>query len=205
MTEDKRRRIGILGVAIGAALFTIGVLIAHFTGLPTQDAVGRDIYSWIPRCAFFENDPATCWMIPTSGQLIAFLGSQIALGGVIMGWIYGHRVTWALATVSAFLFTLEMLILFGIVPNQFLGLAQGTLDWSQQKTFLTIPRWLMLNNEVSISYGALKDMIAAGYSTTMLIVVAVGAYQLQERSKRAGQPATPGSSVYGRPVVKGRG
>lgn len=203
MTEDKRRRIGIIGVVFGLALLFAGVMIAHFTNLPLTDSVGRPIYDWIPRCVFFENDPQSCWVLPILGGATAVLGSQIAIAAIVFGWIYGRTLTWALATVGAFLFTLEMIILLGIVPNQFLNLAQGTLDWSERKTVFTIPKWLVLNNHVALSYGTLKDLIAAGYSTTVLAAVAVGAYQWQERGKRAGRPKPTSTSMWGRPVTKG--
>jgi hypothetical protein len=203
VTEHKRRRIGVIAVTAGLALLAAGVLVSHFTNLPLTDSVGRPIYSWIPRCVFFESNPETCWVLPTLGGALAVLGSQIAMAGIVFGWIYGRPLTWALATVGAFLFTLEMIILFGIVPNQWLSLAQGTLDWSGRKTVFTIPKWLVLNNNVSLSYGALKDMIAAGYSTTVLAAVAIGAYKWQERGKKAGQPAKTSTSMWGRPVVKG--
>ncbi len=203
MNEQRRRRIGVIGVSLGTVMLIVGVAIAHFTDLPLQDSVGRDIYSWIPRCAFFENDPNACWALPYTGMGIAFLGSQIAMAAMVYGWIYERPMTWALATVAAFLFTLEMMILFGIVPNQWLNLTQGTLEWTHQKIAFTIPRWLVLNNDVSISYGVLKDAISGGYSAGVLGGVAVAAYQIQERSKRKGEPIPPTSSVYGRPVVKG--
>ena len=87
--------------------------------------------------------------------------------------------------------------------NQWLALAQGTLNWNDQRILFTVPRWLILNNEINISYGVIKEMIAAGYSTMVLVGVAVGAYQLQERAKRADQPKPVVVSSYGRPVVKG--
>ena len=203
MTDDKRRRIGTIGVVVGLALLVAGVVIAHFTNLPLTDSVGRPIYDRIPRCVFFENDPQSCWVLPILGGATAVLGSQIAIAAIVFGWIYGRPLTWALATVGAFLFTLEMIILLGIVPNQFLNLAQGTLDWSERKTVFTIPKWLVLNNNVSLSYGTLKDLITAGYSTTVLAAVAVGAYQWQERGKRAGRPKPTTTSMWGRPVTKG--
>jgi hypothetical protein len=203
VTEQRRRRLGIAGVTLGTLLLAVGVAINHFTGLPDVDSVGRPIYDWIPRCAPFENDPARCWVLPYTGMGIALLGSQIAMAAIWFGWIYERTLTWALATLAAFLFTLEMLILLGMVPNQWLNLAQGTLEWSGQRTALTIPKWLVLNNNVEISYGVLKDVISGGWSATVLGGVAVTAYQLQERAKRKGQPAQPTSSPYGRPVVKG--
>lgn len=202
VTEQKRRRIGIIGLGAGLALVAVGVVIAHFTALPSFDGVGRPIVSWVPRCMFFE-EAGRCWVLPLTGGAIAILGSQIAIAAVVFGWIYERRLTWALATVGAFLFTLEMIILLGVVPNQWLSLAQGTLDWSERKILFEVPRWLVLNNSISISFGMLKDVIAAGYSTTVLAAVAVGAYRWQERGKRAARPKPAVTSVYGRPVVKG--
>lgn len=204
MTETKRTRLGIGAVALGSVMFVFGVLLAHFAGLPPTDDVGRELYSFIPRCALFE-DPAagTCWIVPTTGQIIAFLGSQLILGGIVFAYVYEREMTWARATVGAAIFTLEMLILFGVVPNQWLALTQGTFEWTSQKVAFTIPKWLVLNNDVSISYGVIKDVVAGGYSAALLGAVAVGAYQWQERAKRKGQPKPVELSTYGRPVVKG--
>lgn len=201
MTEEQRQRIGVVGLVVGAALFIFGVLAAHFTGLSETNNVGQEIYPQIPRCAWFET--GACWVIPMTSKLIAFVGSQIALAALVFGWIWKRPMTWARATVGAFLFTLEMIILLGIVANEWLSLTQGELAWTEQKTLVTIPKWLMLNNELSISYGVVKELVVAGYSTTVLIAVAVGAYRLQERAKRADQPKPQVVSGYGRPIVKG--
>ena len=134
--------------------------------------------------------------------IAVLLQAPIAIAALVFGWIWKRPMTWARATVSAMLFTLEMIILLGIVANEWLGLAQGTLDWTEQRILVAIPKWLVLNNEVKISYGAVKDMIVAGYSTAVLIAVAVGAYQLQERAKKADQPKPQVISGYGRPIVK---
>ena len=203
MTEQQRRKWGIVGVVVGSLMLVVGVLAAHFTGLPELDSIGREIHPSIPRCAPFEDDPNACWMLPTASQGLALLGSQIAMLGIVVGWIWERKLTWALATVGAFLFTLEMLILFGVVPNQWLNLTQGTFEWTEQKVAFTIPKWLVLNNNVSISYGVIKDAVAGGYAAGVLGAVAVGAYQLQERAKKAGQPRPPVFSEYGRPVVRG--
>ncbi|MDX1449773.1 MAG: hypothetical protein R3246_12010 [Acidimicrobiia bacterium] len=205
MTSERRQRLGWVGVVVGGFLLVMGVLVAHFTNLPLTDSVGREIYSWIPRCAPFENDPNSCWMVPTLGQATAFLGSQLMVAGIVFGWLFDRPLTWARATVGAFLFTLEVMLFFAIVPNQMVALMQGTFEWTSQKNFITIPPWLVLNNNVSISYGTLKDLLVAGYATTMLVAFLVVAYQYQERMKRRGQPPPTTTSVYGRPVVKGGG
>lgn len=203
MSDRLKKRLGIAGVVIGTGLLVGGTVMAHLTHLPVTDSVGRAIFPHIPRCAFFEPDPNACWVLPTLGQSLAFVGSQLLIAGIVIGWIFDRPLTWALAAVAAFLFTLEMIILFGIVPNEMLAITQGPLEWTGQKIAFTIPPWLVLNNDVSISYGVLKDMIVAGYATTVLIALIVGAYQLQEWNKRRGEPKAPLLSQYGRPVVKG--
>lgn len=205
MTSERRQRLGWVGIVVGAFLLIVGVLAAHFTNLPVKDSVGREIYSWIPRCTPLESNPNSCWILPTLGHSTAFLGSQLMVAGIVFGWLFDRPLTWARATVGAFLFTLEVMVLFAIVPNQMVALMQGTFEWTSQKNFVTIPPWLVLNNSVSISYGTLKDLLVAGYATTILVAFLVVTYQYQERMKRRGQPPPTTTSVYGRPVVKGGG
>jgi hypothetical protein len=202
VSEQTRKRVGWTGVGAGLVLFVAGAIAAHFTGLAATDSLGRELYPGIPRCAWFE-EAGSCWVIPTSMQLLAFLGSQLAVAGILIGWIVGRPLTWARATVGAMLTTLEAIVLFGIVPNQFLSLAQGVWQWTYQKEWVTLPEWLFLNNRVSISFGVLKDIISGTYSAVLLGAVAVGAYRLQERAKRARRPQPQPVSNYGRPLVKG--
>ncbi|HUG75582.1 MAG TPA: hypothetical protein VMM81_07950 [Acidimicrobiia bacterium] len=202
MSDRLKKRLGIVGVVAGAVLLIGGTLLAHFTALPATDAIGQRIYPSIPRCLWFE-EAGSCWILPTLAQSTAFLGSQVLMAGIVIGWIFDRKMTWALATIGAFLFTLEVIILFGIVPNEMLALFQGRLEWSSRRIFLTIPPWLVLNNTVQISYDTLKDLVVAGYATTMLVLFMVVPYQVQEWSKRRGEPKPPTTSLYGRPVVKG--
>lgn len=205
MSDVVKKRIGLAAVAVGAILLIVGTVMAHFTGLATHDAVGRPIYPNIPRCLWFEGEESACWIVPTIFQTTAFIGSQILMVGIFIGWIFERRMTWALATVAAFIFTVEIIVIFGIVPNEMLALFQGPLDWSDQRIFWTVPTWLVLGNDVQISYAVLKDMVVAGFTTTMLVVLLVGTYQAQEWSHRRGQPKPPSTSLYGRPVTRGGG
>ena len=200
MSEQRRLRIGVAGSGAGLVLLAVGILAAHFTGLPGTNAVGQEIYPHIPRCL-----GDACWILPTFGQLIALVGSQVLLAAIVYGWVLGRPLTWASATVAAMVFTVEMLIVFGVVPNQWLAIAQGDLEWTGQKIWFTVPKWLVLNNDVGISYGALKDVISGGYSALMLVVVVVGAYRIQEHTKRGETAPTPAPpvSAYGRTLVKG--
>lgn len=202
MTEQRRVRLGIVGVIAGLLLLVLGILMAHFTGLAETNDVGQEIYPKIPRCLPFEDGPAKCWILPTTGQIIGLLGSQVLFAAIVFGWVLGRPLTWSRATLAAFIFTTEMLVLFGVVPNQWLALTQGTFEWTGQKIAFTLPRWLMLNNEVSISYGVIKDVVSGGYSALVLGAVAVGAYRLQERAKKADVPPPPRFSSYGRPLVE---
>jgi hypothetical protein len=202
VSDRLKKRLGIIGVVAGSILLIGGTLLAHFTALPTTDAIGQRVYPSIPRCLWFE-EAGSCWVLPTLSQATAFLGSQVIMAGIVIGWIFDRKMTWALATIAAFLFTLEVIILFGIVPNEMLALFQGRLEWSSRRIFLTIPPWLVLNNTVQISYDTLKDLVVAGYATTMLVLFMVVPYQVQEWNKRRGDPKPPSTSLYGRPVVKG--
>ena len=176
-------------------LFTTvaGFLFAHFTGLDEFDNIGREIYPSIPRG----------WVWELAGQAVSVGGALLALAGITLAFLYGRTMTWARASLGAALFTALMLILFGIIPNQWLTLAQGEWEWTSAKIFVTLPDWLVLNNEVAISYEVVKDGILQGYVVNLLVVIVVAMYQWQEREKRraAGPPPKP-VSAYGRPVTK---
>ncbi len=181
MREQRRLRIGVAGVGIGLALLIVGVLMAHFTGLPETNGTGQDIYPHIPRCLSSETVGA-CWVLPTTGQFIGFIGSQILLAAIIYGWILGRPLTWAGATVGAMILTLELIILFGIIPNQWLKLTGDTLDW-----------------------GVIRNAAAAGYGAVMLGAITFGAYKLQRPAEQqpTDRPSPPKLSHYGRTLVKG--
>lgn len=182
MPERKRLRIGVAGIGIGLILLTVGVLMAHFTGLPETNDLGRDIYPHIPRCLSIENAGA-CWVLPTTGLFIGFIGSQILLAAIAYGWILGRPLTWAGATVGAMILTLELIILFGIIPNQWLVLTGETLDW-----------------------GVIRVLGVAGYGAVMLGVITFAAYKLQGQAERLpadGPPPPPRLSHYGRTIIKG--
>lgn len=192
MTDRKRVLVGVGGLAAGLAVFTVGIVIAHFTNLPKFDAQGNEVLPSIPRG----------WQLYTLGQLTAVGGSQIMIGAVVFGWLWERPLTWVRATVAALLGWIQLVLYFGIIPSEMLNLAQGPLEWTSRTAF-TIPKWLVLNNEVSISYSALKDAIVAGYYTNAFIALVVGIYMAQEWiKKRREAPVVTAVSDYGRPMQK---
>jgi len=137
----------------------------------------------------------------TLAQLVALGGVLISMAGATYGFIWQRPLTWARAMLGALLFAGLMFILFAIIPNEFLTLTQATLEWTPQKTFLVVPPILVLNNEVSISLAVVKDMISAGYATTLLILIPVIMYKWQEREKKNQDVVKPEPvSRYGRPL-----
>ncbi len=193
MDERKRRNLGIAAVAVGLVVLTVGVLWAHFTGLPEVDGLGQEIYPAIPRH----------WTLVLIGQITALAGGQLAIIGVVLAYLYDRPLTWARASVGAALFTLQMMILFGIIPNEWLTLTQSELEWTPQRVAFTIPPWLVLNNDIQISYSAIKDIVSGTYSAIVLVGTAGIMIRWQERQKQLQSGPPPVEiSEYGRPLVK---
>lgn len=187
---DRKLLIGLAITALGVLVALAGAFVVHGAEAPDVNELGERIYDWVPRG----------WQTATGGQLVSVGGVLLAIAGLTYGLVYDRPLTWARATIGATLFVSVMLILFGIVPNQWLTLTQSTLEWTPQKTFIVLPSGLVLNNEVSISYAALKDMIAGGYAAVILIGTAVVMVMWQDHQKRAKEPKPQPISEYGRPM-----
>jgi hypothetical protein len=193
LTDVQRQRIGIAGLVVGMAIFTFGFMAAHFTGLSAENSIGVEQYPFVPRG----------WQWVIGSKTIALIGGQMMVIAVVFGWLFDRTMTWARAAVGATLFTLEIMVFFAIIPNEWLGLTQGEFEWTSQNVAFTLPGFLVLNNEVSISYGAIKDVVSGTYSAVLLVVVLVGIVKAQEWSQSRHEPKPPRLSKYGRPVVKG--
>ena len=184
-----RYRNGLISIVSGLGGMTIGVIIAHFAGFPKGEVI--DYFNWIPRG----------WLPQTIGQLMAFGASQLLLLGMVLVVWNQKELTWAKATYFAFLTWIEMSILLGIVPSEWLNLAQGPLEWTGQRDFIQFPPILFLGNEISLSLGALKDIIQVGISQGFLVAVIIGGYLIQDlnNAKERGKTRI---SDYGKKVVK---
>ncbi|VAV98865.1 hypothetical protein MNBD_ACTINO01-206 [hydrothermal vent metagenome] len=184
---------GIALILLGLVVTIVASIVAHMAGSAQVDEFGRQIFPGVPRG----------WQMVTLAQLVAVGGVLLSMAGATYGFIWQRPLTWSRAMLGALLFAGLMFILFAIIPNEFLTLTQATLEWTPQKTFLVIPSFLVLNNEVSISLAVVKDMISAGYATTLLILIPVLMYKWQEREKKPDVVKPEPVSLYGRPLRAG--
>ena len=193
MTEQRRKLIGIGGLVIGSLVVAAGLTVAHFTNLPAEDALGNEVLPSIPRG----------WQLYTLGQLTAVAGTQIMVLAAAFAWLWEKPLTWVRAAVGSLLAWFELVLFFGIIPSEMLNLAQGPLEWTSRTAF-TFPRWLVLNNDVSVSWLTVKDALVAGYYTNAFVVLIVGVYMAQEWIKnRANAAPVVEISTWGRPMRKG--
>lgn len=193
MTERKQLIAGLGLVLLGIIVAIVFSFLVHTAEADEFNEFGEAIFVGFPRG----------WVPALIAQTIALGGVLLSMAGIALAFLYKRQLTWARAMIGALLFAALMFVLFAIVPNQMLTIFQSTLEWTPQKIFLTVPPWLVLGNDLSISYAALKDMIVAGYVTTLLILLPVVMYQWQERSKKADEPKPEPVSNYGRPMRAG--
>lgn len=187
--QRKRNLYGSAGMVVGLVVTTIGLFVAVYFGNESlvADSQLGNVARWVP---------------VTIGQIIAVGGSQFLILGAFLVWVTGKPMTWARAGVATFLTWYQLILYYGIIPSEWLNLTQGPLGWTSQKIFLTIPPALVLNNDIEISFAALKDMISGGYHAVVLGLGILIAYKIQGFGQ--GEPSAPAEveSPYGRPLAK---
>lgn len=203
LSDSRRKAIGGGLLIIGLIGLVLGIIWIHWSQLPqTQIVDGEtvpvvvDYLNWFPRGMFWKG----------VGYLIVLGATTMILIGAAFLWVLNQPMTWARATFAAFIGFIALVFYFGMVPSEWLNFAQTDLNWSNQREALAIPPVLVLGNNVSISYAAIKDSIQMGYSLGMLAVAGVLAIQIQKMKE--GRPASAAApaekkSPYGRPLVKG--
>jgi hypothetical protein len=203
LSASQRNRAGAAMLAGGTLLMAIAVILVHFAGFPEEEFIDGAFVPVVVEPAIFDAIPRG-WFPKSVGYLLAFGASQLMIVGAAFLWVLNQKMTWARASFAAFLVWMEFVVIFGIVPSEWLNLSQTDLDWSPTRIFLTIPEWLILGNEIQISYAALKDMISGGYNLVALVLAGVVAYKLQDIGKPRPASAAKKEAVspYGRPLVR---
>ncbi len=193
LTDRKKLAIGLTGIVIGTITAIAASVFVHAAEAPLVDAYGNDLYPAIPRG----------WVPATIGQLVAIGGVITVIAGATLAFVFGRPLTWARAAIGAALFTGLMLVLFAVIPNQFVTLAQSSLDWTPQKILLTIPPALVLGNEVSISYATFQQMIIGGYPVVLVGIIVTVMVRWQIRGRAIDKPKPTPVSSFGRPMRDG--
>lgn len=195
LSDSRRKSIGWGLLALGFVTLVVGVLWIHYTALPPEQDAG--FFNWVHRHHILKG----------IGYLVVFAASQMLIVGALFVWVLNQTMTWARAVFAALVTWFELVLIFGMVPSEWLSFAQTDLDWSSQRPAVVVPPWLVLGNDVQISYGAIKDSISMGYHIVMLGAAAVFGLQLQRM--RQGPPPSAErpqlQSPYGRPLVRGEG
>ena len=206
-SSKEQRRLTLMGVGLmlmGAAVSLLGGLLVHFTGSPELNSLGEPIFTAFPRS----------FILVAFAQIVSLSGVLILLAGMVVAFVYQRDMTWARASIAAFVFTSVSMILFGIIPNQWLTFAQAELQWDgsplvsfigcpeeQRLACLTLPGSIVGGNQLEISWAALKDAISGGYAVAALGGVAVAIVKMQTwaKDRRDAPPPAP-ISEYGRPL-----
>lgn len=204
LTDSQRLKAGTALLVLGTLLMGVAVVWVHYSGLPLQALIDGDFVPLVVEPAIFNGIPRG-WLPKSLGYLTALGASQMMVIGGFFIWVLNKPMTWARASIAATLTWMEFVILFGIVPSEWLNLSQTDLDWSPQRVAFEIPSWLILGNDVSISFAALKDAVSAGYNTGLLVAAPVFAIMIQKI--KDGRPAKGAveapKSPYGRTLRKG--
>lgn len=199
MEERRRRILGSALLGVGTLLLAVAVVIVHYSLLVREEILDG---ATVPIDVGPLGDiiPHNIW-VKFAGYLLALAASQMMILGGLFLWVLNQKMTWARATVAAFLTWVELVLLFGIVPSEWLNFSQTDLDMSPAKIALVLPRWLVLGNDVAISQAALKDMVSMGYHMVMLGLGAILGFKIQDIGKPAPPEPEP-VSPYGRPLIK---
>ncbi|MDX1449117.1 MAG: hypothetical protein R3246_08660 [Acidimicrobiia bacterium] len=204
LTDSQRLKAGTALLVLGTLMMGVAVVWVHYSGLPPEQFVDGQSVPLVVEPAIFNEIPRG-WLPKSLGYLVAFGASQMMVIGAFFVWVLNKPMTWARASIAATLTWMELVILFGIVPSEWLNLSQTDLDWSPQRIAFDIPSWLVLGNDISISYAAIKDAISAGYNTGLLVAAPVFAIMVQKI--KDGRPAKAAAeepkSPYGRPLRRG--
>ncbi len=150
--------------------------------------------------------------------MVAFLASLIITGAMVAAVVVvgrrrppGTPLTWGEAfAAGTFMFAL-MLLLYGIVPNQWLQWADNELGW--RSDLIGIPNpfgkpWFSSGvsfggrGRVTVTAETVRDVIASAIYVVGLLGQIVGWLWWQRRGTRPARVAEIPTSAFGRPLVR---
>ena len=149
--------------------------------------------------------------------MVAFLTS-VAVTAVMIGIIVyvgmtrppGTPLTWGEGFLAGtFMFAL-MLMLYGIVPNQWLAWADTELGWRSDSIGVPTPfgRWwengltFFGRGRIMITALVIRDIIASLIYVVAFVGQIMGWLWWQKRGKRTAPPPAIETSAFGRPLVR---
>lgn len=206
LSPSQRINYGSALLALGTVAMVLAVIVVHWAQFPVEELVGGefvpfevDYLNWMPRGIWWK----------ALGYIIAFGASQLMIIGAAFIFVLGRKMSWSVASIAATLAWIELVIIFGIVPSEWLNFSQTDLDWSSQRLVPgldPVPSFLVLGNDISISWAVIKDSISMGYNLAMLVLGGVFAYKIQDIYSGRPESAVSADEVtspYGRTLVKG--
>ena len=131
--------------------------------------------------------------------LIVALVVTLAMTGVLVGYSYirpaDRPTTWGEAMIGATFVFMLFMMLFGILPDQFIDYADNDLEWTNEKFLFTEDSIMPFR----MDYQKLRDLIVVVEHLVALGGIPAVAVMWQKRGERVGPTTT---SDYGRPLVK---
>jgi hypothetical protein len=149
--------------------------------------------------------------------MVAFLASLFLTAAMVTTVVVvakrrppGTPLTWGEAFVAGtFMFAL-MLLMYGIVPNQWLQWAGNELGWRSDSIGIPTPFGRLFptglefggRGRITITAETIRDVVVATIYVVFLVGQVVGWLWWQRRGKKAAVPAEIPTSAYGRPLVR---
>ncbi len=131
--------------------------------------------------------------------LIVALVATIAMTGGVIGYSRlrpaDRPTTWGEAMIGATYIFMLFVLLFGILPDQFIDYADNDLKWTNEKFLFTQDSIMPFR----MDYQKLRDLIVVVEHLVALGAIPVVAVNWQKRGERVGPSTT---SDFGRPLVK---
>jgi hypothetical protein len=149
--------------------------------------------------------------------MVAFLASVIITGiQVAIIVMVGKRrapgtpMTWGEAFVAATFMFMLMLMLYGIVPNQWLLWADNELGWRSDRIGVPSPfgdLWpegltFFGRGRLEITAQVVRDLVATAIYVVGFVGQIVGWLWWQKRGKKTAPPPAIETSAFGRPLVR---